>query len=125
LTDVSTPDPGGQPQPMLVARREFPSAGMLLCSVEVYGAVPDEASGASRVLLSYTLRRGGKEIARGEAQPMAPGPNGALGGAFGLPLSALEPGGYDLALEFLNGVSGERKELRELFTVVAAPPASR
>jgi len=107
---------------MLVARRDFPGAGALLCSVEVYGAASDKASGAPRVLLSYTLHRGSDEIARGEARPLAPALNGALGGMFGLPLSALAPGGYELALQLVDDVSGQRKELRELFTVVAAPP---
>jgi hypothetical protein len=124
LTDVSTPGSAGEPRPMLVARRDFPGAGALLCSVEVYGAAPDKASGAPRVRLSYTLRRGTEEVARAEARPLAPALNGALGGFFGLPLSDMEPGGYELALQLVDDVSGQRKELRELFTVVAAPPGA-
>jgi VWFA-related protein len=124
LTDVSAPDSGGQPQPMLVARRDFPGAGVLLCSVEVYGAVPDKATSAPRVLLSYTLRRGDEEVARGEAVPLAPVPSGALGATLALQLSVLEPGGYDLALQFVDDVSGQRTELSERFTVVAAGPAT-
>jgi VWFA-related protein len=122
LTDVSTPGSSGQPQPMLVARRDFTGAGALLCSLEVYGAASDKASGAPRVLLSYTLRRGADEIAHGEPRPLAPAPSGALGGFFGLPLSALPPGGYELALQFVDEVSGQKRELHELFTVVPMPP---
>jgi hypothetical protein len=121
LTDVTAPGSNGQPRPLFVARREFPGAGTLLCSVEVYGAAADRASGAPRVLLSYTLRRSSEEITRAAAEPLAPGPDGALGGLFGLPLSALAPGGYELALQFVDDVSGQNKELRELFTVVAVP----
>jgi VWFA-related protein len=123
LTDVAEPGSGGQPQPTLVARRDFPGSGVLYCSVEVYGAAPDEVTNAPRVLLSYTLRRGDQEVARGEGQPLAPGPSGALGGVLGLQLSVLAPGGYELALQFRDDVSGQGKELRERFTVVAAGPA--
>jgi len=107
-----------------VARRDFPRAGALWCSVEVYGAVPDTASGVPRVLLSYALRRGSEELARLEPRPLGPVPNGAVGGLFGLPLEALAPGEYELTLEFRDDVSGQRKELPELFTVVAAPPGA-
>jgi VWFA-related protein len=122
LTDAATPATSGQPQPMLVARRDFPDAGMLLCSVEVYGAAPDTASGEPHVLLSYTLRRGGEEIARKESQPMALISDGKLGGAFGFSLADLAPGGYELVLQFMDEVSGQRKELRESFTVLAVSP---
>ncbi len=121
LTDVWTTGSAGQTQPTLVAHRDFPSAGTLLCLVEVYGALPDLASGAPRVLLSYTLRRGSEEIAHAEPEPLATGLNGAVGGMFGLSLSALAPGAYDLALQFVDETSGRRQELREPFTVVVPP----
>jgi VWFA-related protein len=122
LTDAATPTTAGQSQPMLVARRDFPGAGTLLCFVEVYGAALDAASGEPRVLLSYTLRRGGEEVARRDSQPMAPVPDGRLGGAFGFSLADLAPGGYDLELQFVDGLSGQRKRLRESFTVIAVSP---
>jgi len=122
LTDTASPAIAGQPpEPMLVPYRDFPSTGMLLCSVEVYGAASDPASGEPRVLMSYSLRHDGREVAGEEARPMAPGPNGALGGAIGLSLADLAPGTYDLALEFVDDVRGQRQRLHELFTVVAAP----
>ncbi len=124
LTDVATPSATGQPQLVPVARRDFPGAGTLLCSFEVYGSMPDSASRAPRVRLSYALRRGSEELARGEAQPAASGAEGTLGVTFGLPLAALAPGGYELALQFVDEVSGRSKELREPFTVVAVPPAA-
>jgi len=121
LTDVAPIDPQtGQPQLVLVPRREFPNAGTLVCSVQVYGARLDEGSGAPRVAQGYTLLRDGAEVKRSETALIPPGPAGQVGRVFGWSLASLAPGSYDLILSFVDEVAGQRKEVRESFTVVDA-----
>jgi len=122
LTDVAPVDPQtGQPQLVLVPRREFPNAGTLVCSVQVYGARLEEGSGVPRVAQGYALLRDGAEVKRSEAVLIPPGPAGQVGRVFGWSLASLAPGSYELILSFADEVAGQRKEVRESFTVVDAP----
>jgi VWFA-related protein len=125
LTDMAPIDPQtGQPQVVLVPRREFPNIGTLVCSVQVYGARRDDASGETRVSQGYTLLRDGVEVKRSEPTRIPPSPAAQIGRVFGWSLPSLAPGSYELVLSFVDEVSGQRKQVRESFTVVGAAQAA-
>jgi hypothetical protein len=75
------------------------------------------------VAQGYTLLRDGAEVKRSEAVLMSPDPAGQVGRVFGWSLASLTPGSYDLVLSFVDQVAGQRKEVRESFTVVPASQA--
>jgi VWFA-related protein len=122
LTDVVRGEPGA-PKPIPLARRTFEAGGKLYCSFGVVGA---EAGGAPpRVTFEVAVfRADGTALARGPAQPLAPGPGGELQRMLAVSLEHAEAGEYELVLRARDERTGGVTERRERFAVTGGAGAA-
>jgi hypothetical protein len=129
VTDALSTDPTGQsaPKPVVVARRTFASGSTLYCQFTVYGAAVD-ASKHIQVSSSWVLRRADGTVVR-QASPtaIAAGPAEPPVRMYGVNLSGLVPGDYELVVSVRDEIGVNTTEAREPFTVVTgvgvSPPA--
>jgi len=126
LSDSLQPQPAGEtaatPQPTMLARRDFASGGMLLARFEVYGAAKEKASGMPRVTAGYVIRRNdGTVVSRADPTPIQPTSLGRLMRLVGTKLEGTSPGDYELVLSLKDEIAGKALEVREPFSVTAAP----
>jgi hypothetical protein len=106
--------------PVLLARRSFPSGGLLYCRFDVFGAARDPATGQPRVRAGHRLKRiGGLPISVGEPTLIEPTSLGALVRALQIPLLRAAPGEYQLTIDVEDEISGESRQLEERFSVIA------
>jgi VWFA-related protein len=128
LSDTMAPAPAGEksnPQPTMLARREFPSGAMLLAQFEVYGAAREKSSGMPRVTAGYEIRRtDGTVVTHMDPTPIQPTSLGKLMRLVGTRLQDSAPGEYEMVLRLKDEVAGKDLELREPFSVTAPAPAS-
>jgi VWFA-related protein len=125
VTDTLQPnqDPKERPRPLPVARRVFPPGSTLFCSLDVYGAAKDKASGMPRVSMGYTIQRDdGSVMTRVDPTVIAPTSLGKLSRMIGSSLEEAGPGDYRLVIHLRDELSGETLELREPFSL--QPPAA-
>jgi hypothetical protein len=122
LSDTRRVDADGQRvHPALIARREFPHGGDVICEFEVFGATPG-ADGMPRVAQGFEVRHAdGRIFTRIPPSTMQPSSLGALARIVGFSLANADPGDYEMLLSFRDEVSGQTLELREPFVVVPAP----
>ena len=112
---------GGEVVPKFLAHREFPTGSALLCKFDVFGAALDD-EGMPRVAQGYEVRGpDGRVYAEVAETVIKPTSLGALTRLVAFPLRDATPGEYEIRLRFEDELGGERLELREPFTVVAAP----
>jgi VWFA-related protein len=112
---------GGEVVPKFLARREFVQGSALLCKFDVFGAALDD-EGMPRVAQGYEVRGpDGRVYADVAETVIKPTSLGALTRLVAFPLRDAVPGEYEIRLRFEDELGGERLELREPFTVVAAP----
>ena len=127
LSDTLAPAPTGEktnPQPTLLARREFPSGSMLLAQFEVYGAAKEKGSGMPRVTAGYEIRKAdGTVVTHVDPTPIQPTSLGKLMRLVGARLVDSAPGDYEIVLRLKDEIAGKDLELREPFSVTAAAPA--
>jgi VWFA-related protein len=127
LSDTMQPAPAStgektNPQPMLLARREFPAGAMLLAQYEVYGAAKEKGSGMPRVTAGYQIRRrDGTVVTHVDTTPIQPTSLGRLMRLVGTRLVDFEPGDYEIVLSLKDEVAGKSLEVREPFSVTPAP----
>jgi VWFA-related protein len=108
----------------IMARREFVPDSELFCQFDVYGATKLASSGMPRVTMAYEVRRSDGTLFTNEARSLIlPTEVGGLSRMIGFPLEWATPGDYDLVMSVKDELSGKRVDMREPFTVVAAPPA--
>jgi hypothetical protein len=128
LSDTLAPAPAGEksnPQPTLLARREFPSGAMLLAQFEVYGAAKEKGSGMPRVTAGYEIRKtDGTVVTHVDPTPIQPTSLGKLMRLVGARLQDSAPGEYEIVLRLKDEIAGKDLELREPFSVTAPAPAS-
>jgi hypothetical protein len=129
LSDTMQPAPApagekSNPQPLLLARREFPTGTMLLAQYEVYGAAKEKGSGMPRVTAGYQIRRAdGTVVTHVDTTPIQPTSLGRLMRLVGTRLADFEPGDYEVVLSLKDEVAGKSLEVREPFSVTPAAPA--
>jgi hypothetical protein len=125
LTDTlqqSTDTEDRNPKPAVVVRRHFPTGSMLYCSFEVFGAAKDPKTGMPKVSAGYQIRRAdGATIAAMQPSVINPTSLGKLSRLTGTKLENAGPGEYEFILSLKDELSGRTLELREPFTVAAAP----
>jgi VWFA-related protein len=126
LSDSLQPQPPGEktgtPQPTMLARREFASGAMLMARFEVYGAAKEKASGMPRVTAGYVIRRtDGTVVTRMDPSPIQPTSLGRLMRLVGTKLEDAAPGDYEMVLSVKDEIGGTALEVREPFSVTAAP----
>jgi VWFA-related protein len=128
MSDVlqKTPDASeGPPRPAMLARRNFASGAMLYVQFEVYGAAKDKTTGMPKVSAGYQIRRSDGEVERVVApSTITPTSIGRVSRLVGTRLEGASPGEYELVLTVRDEVAGKSVEIREPFTVEAAPPAA-
>ena len=106
------------------ARRTFGPSGLLHCRFEVYGAVPDPATGKPNVTAGFALRRrDGRVLAAAPETPLRPGPDGTLGRSLGASLDGAPPGRYEVIILVTDVAGGQAAEARE--PIVIEAPAER
>jgi hypothetical protein len=116
------PAENGPPEP--VAHREFVAEGTLHARFEVYGPAVDPQTHAPRVSAGFAVRyQDGRLLAAAQATPVQPGAGGALARSIGVPLGGAPLGRYELIVVVRDDASGQTREAREPFTVVAVPGA--
>jgi VWFA-related protein len=112
------PPAGGSLVP--TARRSFEPSGTLHCRFEVYGAVPDPATGKPNVTAGFALRRrDGRVVAAAPESPLRPGPDGRLGRSLGASLDAAPPGRYEVIILVTDIAGGQAAEAREPILIQA------
>jgi VWFA-related protein len=111
-------DPNGRRKPRLTLGRTFRSGSIVYCQYSVYGA---PATGgdkpASRVLGSWTLRRGGDVVRETPPTLIQPAPDGRVTRTLGIGLQGAPPGEYALELTARDEKTGESLTRTEPFTV--------
>lgn len=122
LSDTRRPDGDGQGvRPTLLARREFPQGGEVLCGFEVFGAAKG-ADGMPRVAQGFEVRRSdGAVFTSASPSVMKPTPLGVLARIVGFSLARATPGRYEMLITFRDEYSGKVLRLREPFDVVPPP----
>ncbi|MEE8148248.1 MAG: VWA domain-containing protein, partial [Longimicrobiales bacterium] len=106
----------------IMARREFLADSELFCEFHVYGATKLASSGMPRVTMAYEVRRSDGTLFTNEARSLIlPTDVGALSRMIGFPLEWATPGDYELVMSVKDELSGKMVDLRESFTVTAAP----
>jgi hypothetical protein len=127
LSDTVAPAAPGEksnPQPTLLAHREFASGSMLLAQYEVYGAAKEKGSGMPRVSAGYEIRKtDGTVITHMDPTVIQPTSLGRLMRLVGTRLQDSAPGDYEMVLHLKDEVAGKDLELREPFSVTAPLPA--
>lgn len=128
LSDTLQPGPPGEktnPQPTMLARRDFPAGTMLMTQFEVYGAAKEKASGMPRVTAGYEIRRSdGTVVTHVDPTPIQPTSLGKLMRLVGTKLVDSTPGEYELVLSLKDEIAGKALEVKEPFLVTAAPASS-
>jgi len=126
LSDTLQPQsPSAPPAPLLLARRQFESGGLLFCQFDVYGATKGEVTGMPQVSAGYALvRADGRTVLQGEPTAIRPTSLGFLSRLWAIGLAGVEPGDYELVITIADEVSGREDVLREPFTVTAGPEVS-
>jgi VWFA-related protein len=111
--DSRTPEP--------TARRTFAPTGMLHCRFEVYGAAMDPSTGQANVTAGFSIRRSdGRFLTAAPPTRLAPGPDGSLTRALGLPLDGVPAGHYELIVVVTDVAGGAAAEAREPFVIEPA-----
>ena len=110
--------PDGTWLPELTARRRFAAAGLLHGRFEVYGAVPDPATGSADVTAGFSVRRtDGTFLLAAAETPLRADANGVLARGLELPLAGAAPGPYELIAVVTDRVAGRSAQAREPFVV--------
>ena len=126
VTDTLQPAAPGtsdKPRPLPLARRVFPTGSTVFCSLEVYGATKDKASGMPRVSMGYLIRgKDGTTFTRVDPTVIAPTSLGKLSRMLGSGMGEAAAGDYELVIRLKDEISGEGMELVEPFTLT--PPTS-
>jgi VWFA-related protein len=124
LSDTRRLERDGQRiRPALLARRQFPQGGEVICEFEVFGAAKGEDQ-MPRVAQGFeVLRDDGTVFTSVAPSVMKPSSLGALSRIVGFSLANARPGSYEMLLSFRDELSGEAVQLREPFEVV--PPYPR
>jgi hypothetical protein len=125
VTDTLQQPPEGskeRPRPQPVARRVFPPGSTLFCSLDVYGAAKDKASGMPRVSMGYAIHKDedGSIVTRMDPTLISPTSLGKLSRMVGAPLGETPPGSYKLVINLRDELSGESLKLEEPFELRAA-----
>jgi VWFA-related protein len=117
---------GGGPDdrtPELIARRQFPSSGLLHCRFEVYGAARDPQTGQPNVIAGFALRRSdGRVLAAMPQTALRPGPDASLSRVLGVPLDGAPPGRYEAIVLVTDVAAGQTAEGREPIVIGEVPP---
>ncbi|HXK08483.1 MAG TPA: VWA domain-containing protein [Vicinamibacteria bacterium] len=120
LSDTVQFPPNAAPAVVLLARRTFRTDRPLFCRFDVSGAQKGPG-GLPRVSAGHVLRRAdGTVVGRGAPTDVAPTSIGAISRLMQIPLNALAPGDYELALDVRDEVAGRGTSSVEPFTLVAA-----
>jgi VWFA-related protein len=121
LTDAVQLAPGGTPNAVLLARRNFSVKKPFFCRFDVYGAALDPASRMPRVVASHLLRReDGSVVSRSEPSEIAPTSLGGVSRLMQIPVAGLAPGAYQLELIVRDDRSGREIKVVEPFTLTAS-----
>jgi VWFA-related protein len=123
LSDALEPRGEGEPlRPVIPARRSFQTGATLYYQFEVYGSVPDPASGMPRVSAGFLVRSGdGAVVTRGQPALIRPAGEGRIARIGVVPLEGMAAGRYELVLDVEDQVAGRRMVVTEPFEVVATP----
>jgi hypothetical protein len=115
---------GDPPRLVPTAGRRFAARGQLFCQFEMFGYAGQKLPGVARVTGGYTLTADdGRVVERSLPSPIATDGERVVR-RIALPLARLAPGGYTLALEVEDKLSGHRLTAREWFHVEAVDAAS-
>jgi len=119
LSDALEPKTEGQAlRPVIPARRSFMAGSTLYYQFEVYGSLPDPASGLPRVSAGFSVRASdGAAVTRGEPALIRPAGQGRLARIGVVSLEGMAAGRYDLVLDIEDQVAGRRLEVTEPFEV--------
>jgi hypothetical protein len=125
ITDTLQPQSAGaaesRPRPQLLARRAFEPGATMYCSVEVYGAAKDKASGMPKVSAGWQILAGdGSTLTSAQPSVINPTSLGRLSRLIGAKLEGYAAGDYEIVMSFKDEISGKTLELHEPFTVVPA-----
>jgi len=125
LSDALEPKTEGQAlRPVIPARRSFLAGSTLYYHFEVYGSLPDPASGLPRVSAGFSVRASdGTVVTRGQPALIRPAGEGRLARIGVVPLEGMAAGRYDLVLDIEDQVAGRKLEVTEPFEV--EPPPGR
>ena len=115
---VETPEGAASPRPVLMAHRTFPADATLYCQFAAYNAAVDPSTGRPRVSSSWKLQTGdGRPVRESAAREMTPGPDNGLVRLYGVKMSGLSPGEYELLIDVRDEVAVKTVQVREPFTV--------
>ena len=125
LSDALEPKTEGQAlRPVIPARRSFLAGSTLYYHFEVYGSLPDPASGLPRVSAGFSVRASdGTIVTRGQPALIRAAGEGRLARIGVVPLEGMAAGRYDLVLDVEDQVAGRKLEVTEPFEV--EPPPGR
>jgi len=97
--------------------RRYRRTDALYCQYHVLGAALDPATRRPRVSGAYAIVRGDVGVQEGAASPIEPDEAGEVRRLMGIGLADFPPGDYTLVLRVTDEVSGDSREIRELFSV--------
>jgi hypothetical protein len=127
ITDVlQQPTEGSKerPRPLMLARRNFAAGAPMYCSLEVYGATKDKASGMPRVSMGYAIKNAaGETVVRRDPTVITPTSLGKLSRMVGEPLEDAAPGEYEMVISLRDELGDQALELREPFSIVSPAAA--
>ncbi len=120
--EQQAPEATGPARPLLQVRRQVPPGGTLWVQYSVLGASKDPVSFLPRVSAGYSIRRADGTVFK-SAPPTRINPTslGSLLRLHGINLAGAAAGEYELALRVRDEIAGRDLEVREPFTVAAAP----
>jgi VWFA-related protein len=123
LSDALEPRTEGQAlRPVIPARRSFMAGSTLYYQFEVYGSLPDAASGLPRVSGGFSVRASdGTVVVRGQPALIRPASEGRLARIGVVPLEGMAAGRYDLVLDVEDQVAGKSLEMTEPFDIEPRP----
>jgi hypothetical protein len=117
---VDTPNGAASPRPVLIAHRTFTADATLYCQFAAYNAAVDPSSGKPRVSSSWRLQTAdGQPVREHATKDLTPGPDNGLVRLYGVTLSGLRPGEYELVIDVRDEVGVRTVQAREPFTVTA------